>query len=174
MDLIRTGGIQFFRFIIFILFQIFFINNLKLSTFINPYFYIMFIMLMPLYIQPVAVVLAGFFTGIFMDMFMDTAGMHTMACTFIAYFRIYFIRATLSKEQLDVVKQPDIASTGIQWFLFYTVTFTLLHHTLLFFLEVFSFSDFFGTIERILMSSAMSIVMIMLTHFLFFNVRAKN
>jgi rod shape-determining protein MreD len=130
--------------------------------------------MLPVHIAPPVLLACGFLTGIVMDSFMDTPGMHTLATTFIAYLRIFFLRATLSKEQSDIIKQPDIASIGITGFLFYAGTFTFIHHTILFFAQAFTFHEFWACMQRIIFSSATTLLLIVLVHFLFFRVRTKE
>ena len=56
----------------------------------------------------------------------------------------------------------------IIWFqmvLIYTLLIVLIHHTALFYLEVFRFADFFRTMLRVLLSSLFSLTFILLIEF---------
>jgi peptidoglycan biosynthesis protein MviN/MurJ (putative lipid II flippase) len=115
---------------------------------------------------------SGLLTGMMLDAFMDTSGMHALATVALAYCRIFYLKYTLSKEQMETLKQPDIAGTSIQWFLVYAVLMTLLHHTILFFAEAFTFIEFISTLYRVLLSAFVTIVIIMAIHLLFYRVRS--
>ena len=151
--------------------QILIVNHLRLSSYLNPYFYIFFILMLPVRIAPPVLLLTAFFTGMVLDSFMDTPGMHSLAITTIAYIRIFYFKATLSKEQLETLKQPDIAGTSIQWYLVYVSLFTYMHHSILFFAEAFTFTEFLSTLYRIILSTAVTIIIIMAIHLLFYRVR---
>lgn len=154
--------------------QILIVNHLTLSSYLNPYFYIFFILMLPVKTTPPVMLLTGFITGMLLDSFMDTPGMHSLATTSIAYMRIYFLRASLSKEQLDTIKQPDIAGTSLQWYMLYALLFTFVHHSILFFAEAFTFTEFFSTLYRIILSTLTTFVIIMAIHLLFYRVRLSN
>lgn len=152
--------------------QVLIANHLQLTSYLNPYFYIFFIMMLPVKTASPVMLFAGFLTGMVLDTFMDTSGMHTLATVAMAYFRIFYLRATLSKEQMETLKQPDIAGTSIQWFLVYALLMTLLHHTILFFAEAFTFAELLSTLYRIILSTFVTIVIIMAIHLLFYRVRS--
>lgn len=154
--------------------QVLISNYLSLPSFLNPYFYIFFILMLPVKTTAPVLLLTGFMTGIILDSFMNTPGMHTLATTTIAYIRIYFLRLTLSKEQLDTLKQPDIAGTSIQWFMFYAGVFILLHHSILFFAEAFTFTEVLSTLYRIILSSIVTFMIIMAIHLLFYRIKNTN
>jgi len=58
-----------------------------------------------------------------------------------------------------------MAAYGFRWFFIYAAVIVLIHHTALFFLEVFRFTDFFRTIFRILLSSIFTIGFILLIEY---------
>lgn len=168
---LREVFIQFFRLIVILFSQIIIVNNLRLSTYLNPFFYIFFLMLLPLRTPAPIVLIAGFCCGLIMDMFMNTPGMHTLASTSISYFRLFYFKLTLTREQLTTIQMPDIASTGIRWFLIYAVLFILIHHSVLFFAEAFTFAEALQTFYRIIFSSSVTFVLIMGIHLLFYKVK---
>jgi hypothetical protein len=51
---------------------------------------------------------------------------------------------------------------GVRWFFIYTATIVLIHHTALFYFEVFRLADFFRTFLRIILSSAFTVGFILL------------
>jgi hypothetical protein len=54
---------------------------------------------------------------------------------------------------------------GFRWFFFYALLVVLVHHTALFYLEVFRFAEFFRTMLRVLLSSIFSMTFILLIEF---------
>ncbi len=164
--------IIFFRYIIsFVLLisaQVVVLNNIQLSGFINPYVYILFILILPFNTPKWLTLIAGFLTGLTIDMFAHTPGMHASACVLMAFLRPY-IQALLSGvRDYEADAQPMIQDMGLRWFFTYVSILTLSHHSLLFFVEVFHFRELFVTLSRILLSSAFTIILLLATQYFFY------
>jgi rod shape-determining protein MreD len=56
------------------LFQVFILNNIQLSGFVNPYFYVLFILLLPFEIPGWLLLSLGFVLGLTIDVFSNTPG----------------------------------------------------------------------------------------------------
>lgn len=156
------------RFVFIILIQILVINNIELDTYINPYIYIIFILTLPVTMKPWLVVSLAFFTGMVMDTFSSTPGLHMAAAGFIGYFRKFYLEFACSKEDFEKQITPSISKKGFAWFTLYTFLLTLLHHTVLFYLEIYSLSEFFRTFFRILASTSFSVLIIVVSQLLFY------
>jgi rod shape-determining protein MreD len=83
-SILRLGLI----FILLILFQVLLFNNIQFSGYVNPYVYIMFILLLPVEIPSWLLLLLSFATGLIMDFFSGSPGMHTSATVFAGFIRI--------------------------------------------------------------------------------------
>lgn len=154
-------------FIVLVLVQVLFLNQVQFSGFVNPYLYILFIMLLPLNSPRYVTLIGAFILGLSIDIFSNTLGMHAFATVFIAYLRPIVIRLITNREE-DMDDYPGLAQNGFVWFLYYSVLMVTLHHMVLFCLEVFSFSNFQETLYRIFLSSVCSIFVIVLSQFIVF------
>jgi rod shape-determining protein MreD len=76
----------FIIFIILILLQVLLFNNIQFSGYINPYVYIMLILLLPVEIPAWSLLLISFFTGLTVDFFTGTPGMHASATLLSGFF----------------------------------------------------------------------------------------
>ena len=56
----------------------------------------------------------------------------------------------------------------MKWFFYYAAFLIVIHHTVLFYLEVFSFHEFFSTLLRVLLSSAFTLALVFLAEYLGF------
>lgn len=155
------------RFVLLILAQVLVLNNIYLNGYINPFVYLLFIMLLPFNVDRIWLLVLGFITGLTVDLFSGgVIGLHTGAATFAAFLRPYIIRLISSQKEFDSSIEPSINDMGFGWFLNYTLLFTLTHHLYYFFLEKFSFSGFFTTLWRILLSALVSSLIIIMTQYL--------
>lgn len=154
-------------FVVLVAVQVLVFNQIQFSGFINPYIYVLFIMLLPLNAPRYAVLLLSFLIGLAVDIFSNSLGIHTFAAVFVAYARPLVIRIITNREE-ELSDYPGLAQTGILWFLSYTAIMVVLHHTVLFYIEVFTFNNFFNTLYRVFLSSVFSIFVIVLSQFIIF------
>ena len=156
-------------FAILTLVQTLVLNKIQISGYINPYLYIFFILILPIDIPGWALLLFGMLSGLAIDLFTNTIGMHASAALFLAFMRPTILSAISPREGFDATTVPSAAQYGMLWFLKYAVIMVLIHHFALFMIEVWSFSHFFGTILRWILSSLLTVVLIMVAELLTFN-----
>lgn len=152
-------------FILLILFQVLLFNNIQFSGYVNPYVYVMFILLLPVEISSWLLLLLSFATGLIMDFFSGSPGMHSSATVLAGFVRPYILRVISPRDGYEPGSDPSMLTYGFRWFLTYTLLIVLVHHTALFYLEVFRFADFFRTMLRVLLSSLFSITFILLIEY---------
>jgi rod shape-determining protein MreD len=152
-------------FILLILLQLLLFNNIQFSGYVNPYVYILFILLLPVEIPSWLLLIISFTTGLIIDLFSGTPGMHSSATLMAGFFRPYVLRVISPRDGYEAGASPSMIDYGFRWFLSYTLLIVLIHHTTLFYLEVFRLSEFFRTILRIFLSSLFSISFILLIEF---------
>lgn len=159
------------RFAILILVQVLIIDNMELGRFINPFIYVLFIILLPFETPDWLLLLLGFVLGITIDMFSDTAGMHAAACVFMAYVRPGILKLFSPREGYEIGIQPTIQYLGVPWFVSYSGILILLHHLVLFYIEIFRFSEFFSTFFRVIVSALFTLLLVVLSQYLFYRKR---
>ena len=152
-------------FILLILLQVLLFNNIQFSGYVNPYVYIMFILLLPVEIPSWVLLLLSFATGLIMDFFTGSPGMHTSATVLAGFVRPYVLRLVSPRDGYESGSDPSMLIYGFRWFLSYTLLIVLIHHTTLFYFEVFRFADFFRTMLRVILSTLFSMTFILLIEF---------
>jgi len=152
-------------FVLLILLQVLLFNNIEFSGYINPYVYIMFILLLPFEIPAWLLLVISFFTGLIIDFFCGSPGMHTSASVLAGFVRPYILRLISPRDGYEPGSDPSMLIYGFSWFLIYTVLIVVIHHFVLFYLEVFRFADFFRTLLRVLLSSFFSVSFILLLEY---------
>lgn len=149
------------------LLQVLILNNIQLGGLINPYAYILLILLLPIEIPTWWLMLVAFVSGLSIDIFSNTPGLHASATVFAAFVRPQVLRLLSSRDEYEVGKPPRIYNYGFSWFIRYVSTIVIIHHTLLFFVEVFTWHEIGDTFLRIGASSIFSIILIILFQLLF-------
>ncbi len=163
--------IHIIRFIILILFQVLVLNNIQLGGYLNPYFYVLFILLLPFETPRWLLLLSAFLLGLFIDMFDNTMGINIAASLLMAYLRPYVIHFVASRQEYEPGIEPCIRDLGFSWFFSYSLTLVFIHHFALFYIEVFRFSEFLSTFYRVLASTIFTMVLIIMSQYLFFKPR---
>jgi rod shape-determining protein MreD len=158
----------FIRFVVIVLLQVFIFNNIEISGFINPYFYIIFILLLPIGTPASLVLLLGFLLGLSIDIFSETIGMHTAATVFIAFIRPFILKFFAPHDGYQSGSLPRISFYGLPWFIKYTTILVFSHHLILFYIEMFRMQDFFFTLFRVILSSIFTITFIILSQYFVF------
>jgi len=161
------------RFVLLVFFQIAIVNNIDLSTYVNPYIYVVFILSLPYNTKPWIVLVLSLLIGITMDSFSSLPGPHIAATVLMGYSRRFYIMFSTNKDDQNLPIKPSISSKGPIGFLVYALVMVFIHHFLLFFLEAFSFNQFLATLTRIFFSSLFTVLLIILGQLLFYKIAKK-
>ncbi|WP_462280475.1 rod shape-determining protein MreD [Salinivirga cyanobacteriivorans] len=166
--MIRVFSRNIVRFLLLVLIQVLVLNNIQLSGYINPYFYVLFILLMPFETPGWVVTLMGFFLGLTIDLFANTPGMHAAATAFMGYLRLFVLRYMEPRDGYEPGSFPRVYYYGFNWFLRYTLFLTFAHHLALFFIEAFHFTAAGHVLLRVVLSTFFSVLLIMISQYLVF------
>jgi rod shape-determining protein MreD len=160
------------RFVVLVAVQGLILKNVEPLPGLNPFLYVLFLLLLPVELPGWLGLLIAFVTGWCVDLFYGTPGMHTATCTFIGFIRPAVLRFLAPRDGYEFGNQPTMQDMGRAWFLTYAAVLVVAHHFVLFFLEMFTFREFFYTLLRILMSSVASLLLITVTQFLFYRTKS--
>lgn len=166
--MIKVLGRNILRFFMLVLVQVLIFSNIEIGGYLTPYVYIIFIILLPFETPRWIALLLGFFLGFSIDVFAETMGMHTAATVFLAYIRPYVLSGIAPRDGYETGTFPRVFYYGLPWFIKYTSILVFAHHIMLFYIEMFSFQDFFYTLIRVILSALFSIALIVSSQFFIF------
>lgn len=153
------------RFFVLVLVQVLILNHINFLGDINPYPYILFILLFPVNNNRTLFVFLAFLLGLSIDIFSDSGGVHAAACVTLAYIRpivLKFSFGTVYDYQTIKFDQTEFGSR-----LTYFTILTLIHHFILFSLEVFNISNIILILQKTLFSSIFTILLCLIITILF-------
>ena len=164
-DLVRN----IIRFVIFILVQVYLLNKIPfLHQFIVPYLYYLFILWLPFGISRMGLLLVGFITGITLDFFTMTPGLHAAACVLIAYLRPFIIGILAPKDASGFsYREPSPKSMGWTPYMIYILVLTFFHHAYMVLLEWLSFGSILHFIIKVIATTGISMLLIFTVELLF-------
>lgn len=160
---------RFFRFCIILLIQTQILDKIVLRWWTQPtgfpvfvpFLYPLFLLLLPLQTPVWLLLLVGFGTGLTVDVFNNTAGMHAFACVLIAYLRTNVLNALLPKNLSEYGSQsPGVKNMGWMPFLTYSAFLILIHHIAFFTIEMWSLHNIGYLLLKILASAVTSMLFI--------------
>ncbi|MBN1650548.1 MAG: rod shape-determining protein MreD [Bacteroidales bacterium] len=159
------------RFFIVLILQLLVFNNIQFSGYINPFFYVLFILLLPFETPKWLMLISAFLLGLSVDFFGHSYGMHAAASVFIAFIRPGVVRLIQSNKEIEPGTLPTLGHMGFSWFLTYASILVFIHHFIYFYLEVFRLNDFITTFYRVIYSSIATLIVIIAEQYLFFKQR---
>lgn len=153
------------RFILLSGLQVLVLNHINFLGYINPYIYILFIMLFPVKNNRTLFIFLSFLLGLTIDIFTDSGGIHAAACVSIAYVRpivLKFSFGTIYEYQTIKFDTVEFSSKFT-----YIVIMTVIHHLILFSLEIFNISKVILTFQKTLFSSIFTIILCIMISIIF-------
>ena len=158
-------SIHVMRFFILITFQAVLFNHINFSGNINPYIYILFIAFYPVQNNRALFLVFSFLLGLSIDIFSDSGGMHAAASLSIAYLRPIILKFSFGSMYLYHSIKFDTAEIGSKTI--YIALLTIIHHFILFTLEVYSLSNIILVLKKTLFSSIFTILMCIILSVIF-------
>ena len=153
-------------FLLYVILQLFFVRNLVLFDYAFCFVYLGVVLLMPFDSTPITILLVGFVTGMLIDVFYNTMGMHAAATTLVAYLRPFIIRILVPQRGYEERMSLSLRSMGFRWFLLYTLVLTLAHHLLLFYVEASNINLFFPTLLKVITSTLFTTFVLVVMQYL--------
>ncbi len=153
------------RFFVLVLAQVLIFNHIDFMGYINPYIYILFVLLYPANNNRTLFVFLAFLLGLCVDVFSDSGGVHAAACVTIAYIRPVFLKfsfGTVYDYQSIKFDQIDFGNK-----LTYFSALVFIHHFLLFSLEIFNISKILLILQKTLFSGILTIILCLIMTILF-------
>lgn len=156
------------RFLVLLFLQVLIVKNINLGRYFIFFPYILFILLLPFNTPKPLVLLLSFAMGVLIDVFYNTQGMHASACVMMGFARGGVLKLLSPREGYDESLKPTVAQMGMAWYLSYALMLIFTHHFLLFYLEAFTFQEFFRTLLRVICSSISTFAFVYMLQFLFY------
>lgn len=141
------------------------IDNLHLLGACHPFVYVWLILLLPIEIPRWAQLLIGATIGLAIDFTTGVLGVHMAATALIAYLRPLLLQGYV--QDIERMRGPvTMPLLGLTSYIYLLITLIVVHHSLVFLLEAFTFRHLLYTLLQIVVSSIISLVFILLLEIL--------
>lgn len=165
---IKYSGIA----VLVILLQVLVFNHVLFQSYMNPYLYLVLLLMLPKALPKQGALFLGFMIGLIIDFFTDSAGLHAGACTLVMLIRSYLVNIIKTKEDYEPHQGINVHRIGFQSYVMYAGLLLFILHLYIFTLEYFTLNHFFSNILKAFLSSLLSLVLILLSQYLF--IQSKN
>lgn len=136
--------------------QVLVFSHVQFRAMVNAFPYVFFIIALPFGMSGRTILILSALLGFAVDFLSGTLGVHMAAAVFAGYMRLLLLPALAPQGDYEIGTAPSVRDNGWGWFLRFSIIMILAHHTVLFFMESFSFINTGATLLNILLSSILS------------------
>ncbi|MFR9651008.1 MAG: hypothetical protein SNG35_03165 [Rikenellaceae bacterium] len=158
---------HYLLFFVTIMIQIFIINQLSFTTLCMPIIYPIVIILYPMQSDQLKMLMVGFITGVCADLLMGVPGINTITLLLMSYIRIWILTITMGRDAIAAGGVSTALRFGFRKYLLYTTLFVTLSNTIFFLLESLDSVEWLILLERIVVSTAVTLLFVWLITLLF-------
>lgn len=158
---------QIISFFFLMALQILVCNHIYAFGFINPNVYLLILLLLPITLPKSAQYAIGFTTGLIVDIFDLTLGIHAVASLILIAIRPWVIKLFSVNKIKTEETTPTPKTKDFSWLLYYTLFMVFIHQTLTNLLEIWSFNRFGMTLLSIGINTLFTTILILCVEYIF-------
>ncbi|GGF17696.1 hypothetical protein [Hymenobacter cavernae] len=166
--------LQLLRFALYVGVHVLLASKLVLFDLGWCFFYLGFLLFLPISTPIVLQLVLSFVVGWTMDIFYDTGGVHAAAAVLLGYLRPWVLRLLTPREGYEAADSVNIHQMGWQWFVVYLSLLVVLHHAAFFLLELGSFRVLGLTLGKIVVSTLFTGITMLIIQLLLFPTRRSG
>ena len=157
---------QLIGYVAFILLQVLVFKNIALFDVSFCFVYVAILLLLPVETDRILTMIIAFITGLLIDVFYNSLGIHASAMVLIAFIRNYWLSVITPQGGFDGNISPSAINMGGQWFSTYAIPLIFVHHLTMFFTEAGGFHLFGFTFLKVLSSTFFTFIVVVIVQFL--------
>lgn len=150
------------RFILSIFLQITLFSHMSFLGWLSPYPYLWALLLYPIQLPRWTSLIVGFSTGLLIDLFLNTGGIHASASLFMMTVRINVLSFVVPQSSYEDDSGFSIPDMEIPRFATYAGLLALIHHVWLFGLEIFQFNKLPTVLLKAIPAAAMTLIFVLI------------
>lgn len=161
-------------FVLIILSQVFIFDRLILPGGFVVSFYVLFLLSLPFNLNTILLLLIGFATGITIDAFNDTFGLHASAAVLISWLRPFIFKWLEPVIGYGESQKPNLRDMGWAWILKSYTIIVFCFHIWIFSLSFLRLIGPWFTLEKVLLSTLSTVLMMLVVQVLYSRKMNKN
>ena len=153
---------------IFLLIQIYVLNEILFAAYINPYLYLIILIIMPIKTPKWFLLIYAFTFGLLIDVFSGNLGIHSTACLIMVIIKSSISKITIPHNIIEDNDELIMQKIGAKSFMLFSSILIFIHHAILFLLEHAAFN--FQILIKIILSTLITSIIIYITQLFFYKV----
>ena len=163
---------QILNFVLLLLVQLPLVHRITFFDKAFGFFYVGFILLLPSTLSRTYLMLIGFLSGLAVDIFSSTPGIHASACVLIMFLRNFWLN--IIDDDWKELTNLNIVSLRKIGFVLYLLPLVFIHHVIIFLVENGGFHLFNLTLSKVFFSTIFSTFIIVVINFLITSNRRRR
>jgi hypothetical protein len=163
----RATILKILTFFAYVLAQALFFNKVVLFDYALCFIYVGFLLTFPFELPIITAMLIGFVTGLSIDVFTNTLGLHAGTSVALMFIRPTVLRVLTPHGGYPNNASPRPTTMGLSWFGSYALILIFVHQFILFFVEYGGFGLFWRTLAKVISSTIFTFVMVTVVQYLF-------
>jgi hypothetical protein len=141
--------------------------------FLNPFVYVLCLILLPLDIPKAWQYILAFVAGFIVDAFLRTYGIQVFACVLMVFLRPFFILILNGLKPLDPGVKPAPGVKDFTWILVYTLMLVFVHQITVAILETFQWVQWWRIIWTSALNTLFTTFIILCIEYIFYSRKSK-
>lgn len=154
---------QILNLVLLLVIQLPLVHRITLYDKAFGFFYVGFLLLLPRTLSRSYLLIIGFLTGLLVDVFTDTPGIHASASVFIMFIRGFWLN--IINDDFQEVINLNVDSLKKSGFIYFILPLIFVHHFIIFFVENGGFHLFGLVLSKVFFSTIFSAVIILVINF---------
>ncbi len=151
---------QIGRLFVLMALQLLVFNRLNIAGLCCPMVYILFLVNLPVPFSRIGEMFVGVAVGLMMDIWCNSLGVHIAACVALCFLRPLFLKNRV--QEMERVKGEVCGRTiGYMEYTKCAVVLTIVHHSLVFALDMWNFGNWWIVLLQTLISSAITLLIVL-------------
>lgn len=146
--------------------QIAIFPQISFLSFVNPSFYVFFLLMLPAEWPHAVQIVIGFLVGYFIDSFTDSGGLYASAAVFITFLAPIWLKALNRRQEGDELGLFSPSELKPLQFIIYAVPMVFAHQIFMYSVEYLSFSKFFAILKNAGMNGLVTAFLVIVFRFI--------
>ncbi len=159
-----VGRGQIINFLVYVVLQLPILHRFVIFDAAFAFFYVSFLLVLPLGLDRLTVLFLAFGTGLLVDIFSNTPGIHASACLVLAVLQKPWLTMVIGAPEEDA--RVSIFNFGLRSMIIYAVPLIFVHHFQVFIIEHGSLSEFGLLLKRAVLSTVLTAVLFLSSNYL--------
>lgn len=156
-------------FVILIPLQVLVFRNFVIFDMGFCFVYLLFLLMLPLELSIALGMVIALITGLFVDLFYQTIGIHAAAGILLMFIKPYWQRINTPRSGYEVNDLMLIKTYGLGWYLTYSIPLILVYSLTVLFIEVGNAGLFGITLLKAIITTLITLIFILIVQYIFYS-----